>query len=54
MKKTLSSFNKYLDTPEKRKKMLVDVVHSSAKIEGSKITKEQLLTHYEKMTRSSL
>ena len=46
MKKTIADINKYLNTPAKRREMIVDAVYSSSKIEGSKTTKKQLREYY--------
>ncbi len=46
MKKTIADTNMYLNTPAKRREMIVDAVYSSAKIEGSKTTKKQLREYY--------
>lgn len=53
MKKTIAATNKHFSTPAKRKKMVIDAVYSSAKIEGSKITKKKLSEHYEVMHQAS-
>jgi len=47
MKKTIANSNKYFSSDDKKKKMIVNSVHSSAKVEGSKITKKELSDHYE-------
>lgn len=46
MKRTIANTNKYFSTTTKKKKMIVNAVHSSAKVEGSKITKKELNEHY--------
>lgn len=46
MKKTIANSNKYFSSASKKKKMIVNSVHSSAKVEGSKITKKELNEHY--------
>lgn len=53
MKKTIASSNSYFSTPKKREKMVVDAVYSSAKVEGSKITKTELRDHYKTIHQSS-
>ena len=46
MKKTIVAVNKYFSDSKKREKMIVNAVYSSAKVEGSKITKKELRDHY--------
>lgn len=46
MKKTIEQVNKFLNTPAKRREMIVDAVYSSARIEGSKTTKKDLRDYY--------
>jgi hypothetical protein len=46
MKKTLSKTNKFLNSNAKKREMIVEAVYSSSKIEGSKITKKELRSHY--------
>lgn len=46
MKKTLATTNKYLSQTKKREEMIINAVYSSAKVEGSKITKKELKEHY--------
>lgn len=46
MKKTIANTNKYFSTSKKRETMIVNSVHSSSKVEGSKITKKELKEHY--------
>ncbi len=46
MKKTIANTNKYFSSTSKKKKMIVNSVYSSAKVEGSKITKKELNDHY--------
>lgn len=46
MKKTISNTNKYFISAKKKKKMIVNSVYTSAKVEGSKITKKELIEHY--------
>lgn len=52
-KRTISTSNQYFSSPAKRKRMIVDAVYSSAKIEGSKITKKKLTAHYDVISKSS-
>jgi len=52
-KRTISTTNQHFSSPAKRKKMIVDAVYSSAKIEGSKITKKKLTAHYDVISKSS-
>lgn len=47
MKKTIANTNKYFASDAKKKSMIVNSVYSSAKVEGSKITKKELNEHYE-------
>lgn len=47
--KTIATTNKYFSTASKKKKMIINSVHSSAKVEGSKITKKELSEHYNKI-----
>jgi hypothetical protein len=46
MKRTIANTNKHFSTASKKKKMIINSVHSSAKVEGSKITKKELSEHY--------
>ncbi len=46
MKKTIANTNKHFSNASKKKNMIVNSVHSSAKVEGSKITKKELSEHY--------
>jgi len=46
MKKTIANSNKYFNTSSSKKKMIVNSVYSSAKVEGSKTTKKELAEHY--------
>jgi hypothetical protein len=46
MKKTIATTNKHFSDTKKREKMIVNAVHSSVKVEGSKITKKELKEHY--------
>jgi hypothetical protein len=46
MKKTIANTNKHFISPTKKKKMIVNSVYTSAKVEGSKITKKELKEHY--------
>ena len=46
MKKTIANTNKYFSSNAKKKKMIVNAVHSSVKVEGSKTTKKELKEHY--------
>lgn len=46
MKKTIANTNKYFATDSKKMKMIINSVHSSAKVEGSKTTKKELKEHY--------
>ncbi|WP_419776691.1 hypothetical protein [Malaciobacter marinus] len=46
MKRTIASTNKYFDTASKKRKMIVNSVYTSAKVEGSKTTKKELKEHY--------
>ena len=52
-KRTISTTNKHFNSPTKRKKMIIDAVYSSAKIEGSKITKKKLTAHYDVISKDS-
>jgi Fic family protein len=52
-KRTISTTNQHFNSPTKRKKMIIDAVYSSAKIEGSKITKKKLTAHYDVISKSS-
>lgn len=47
--KTIATTNKYFSSISKKRKIIVDAVHSSAKVEGSKITKKELSEHYNKI-----
>lgn len=47
MKKTIANSNKYFATDAKKMKMIINSVHSSAKVEGSKTTKEELKKRYQ-------
>jgi len=51
MKKTIATTNKHFSNGKKREKMIVNAVHSSVQVEGSKITKKELKEHY-KLIRS--
>ncbi len=46
MKKTINNTNKYFSTAKKKEKMIINAVYSSAKVENSKTTKEELKEHY--------
>lgn len=46
MKKTISNSNKYFSNSIKKEKMIINSVYTSAKVEGSKITKKELKEHY--------
>jgi len=46
MKKTIANSNKYFNTSSSKKKMIVNSVYTSAKVEGSKTTKKELAEHY--------
>ncbi|QKJ24525.1 hypothetical protein [Poseidonibacter lekithochrous] len=46
MKKTIANTNKLFASAANKRKMIVNSVHSSAKVEGSKITKKELNEHY--------
>jgi len=46
MKKTIKNTNRYFSTSIKKEKMIVNSVYTSAKVEGSKITKKELIEHY--------
>ncbi len=46
MKKTIATTNKHFSTDKKIEKMIVNAVHNSVKVEGSKITKKELKEHY--------
>ncbi|MGB5867543.1 MAG: hypothetical protein WBG69_06705 [Arcobacteraceae bacterium] len=46
MKKTIANSNKHFSTESKKKNMIVNSVHSSAQVEGSKTTKKELHEHY--------
>jgi len=46
MKKTIANSNKYFSNTKTRENMIVNSVYTSAKIEGSKITKKELKEHY--------
>ena len=50
MKKTIANSNPYFSTPQKKETMIVNSVYTSAKVEGSKTTKEELRAHYQKYT----
>ncbi|MFY9075318.1 hypothetical protein OZZ08_10165 [Malaciobacter mytili] len=45
---TIASTNKFFSSALKKRKMIVNAVHNSAKVEGSKITKKELKIHYDK------
>jgi len=46
MKKTIANSNKYFSDAKNKEKMIVNSVYTSAKVEGSKITKKELKEHY--------
>jgi len=46
MKKTIANSNKYFFDAKNKEKMIVNSVYTSAKVEGSKITKKELKEHY--------
>ncbi len=46
MKKTIANSNKYFSSAKNKEKMIVNSVYTSAKVEGSKITKKELKEHY--------
>ena len=46
MKRTIANTNKYFSTSDKKEKMIVNSVYTSAKVEGSKTTKKELKEHY--------
>lgn len=46
MKKTIANTNKYFSDTKKRESIIVNAVYTSAKVEGSKITKKELKKHY--------
>ncbi len=46
MKKTIAKANKYFNTENKKREMIVESVYSSSKIEGSKTTKKELRQYY--------
>ena len=46
MKKTIANSNKYFSGVKSKEKMIVNSVYTSAKVEGSKITKRELKEHY--------
>ena len=50
MKKTISNSNKYFNSEDKKENMIVNSVHSSAQVEGSKTTKKELKDHYKIIT----
>lgn len=50
MKKTIANSNPHFSTPQKQENMIVNAVYTSAKVEGSKTTKEELRAHYQKYT----
>ena len=49
MKRTIANTNKYFNSQKRKKKIIIEAVHSSAQVEGSKTTKEELRTHFEKI-----
>jgi hypothetical protein len=49
MKKTIANSNSYFSTPQKKETMIVNPVYTSAKVEGSKTTKEELRKHYKRL-----
>lgn len=49
MKKTIANSNPYFSTPQKKENMIVNSVYTSAKVEGSKMTKEELRKHYQRL-----
>lgn len=54
MKKTIANSNPYFSTPHKKENMIVNAVYTSAKVEGSKTTKEELKAHYRSIHSPSL
>lgn len=46
MKRTIANTNKYFSSAAKKRTMIINSVHSSAKVEGSKTTKKELKEHY--------
>ena len=46
MRKTIANTNSYFSNYVKKEKMIVNSVYTSAKVEGSKITKKELKKHY--------
>ncbi|WP_164967590.1 hypothetical protein [Arcobacter sp. CECT 8985] len=46
MKKTIANSNKHFSSVTKKRKMIVNSVYNSAKVEGSKITKKELIAYY--------
>ncbi len=46
MKKTIANSNKYFSNSKTKENMIVNSVYTSAKVEGSKITKKELKEHY--------
>ena len=53
MKRTIANSNRYFSTNSKKKRMIINAVYSSAKVEGSKITKKELKEHYRLITLQS-
>lgn len=49
MKKTIANSNSYFSTPQKKETMIVNAVYTSAKVEGSKTSKEELKKHYQRL-----
>ncbi|MFH0710160.1 MAG: hypothetical protein V2A75_08140 [Pseudomonadota bacterium] len=54
MKKTIANSNPYFSTPQKKENMIVNSVYTSAKVEGSKTTKEELKKHYARLIFAQL
>ncbi|WP_169302253.1 hypothetical protein [Sulfurimonas autotrophica] len=46
MKKTIANSNKHFTSSAKKQKMIINSVYTSAKVEGSKTTKKELIEHY--------
>ena len=44
--KTIANYNKYFTSSSKKRKMIIDSVYSSVKVEGSKTTKKELIKYY--------
>jgi hypothetical protein len=49
MKKTIANSNPYFSTLQKQENMIVNAVYTSAKVEGSKTTKEEFRKHYQRI-----